>query len=80
MVEGAEERGKHGQGGRHQASLFYTDNVMVASSDPRWVQDAFSTLFGLFDRVDMRTNVGKTVGVVCHPCQVVGTHLEAAYG
>ena len=37
---------------------------MVASLDPRWLQSAFSTLVGLFDRVGMRTNVGKTVGMV----------------
>ena len=34
MVEGAEERGECGKEGRHQNSLFYTDDGMVASSDP----------------------------------------------
>ena len=34
MVEGTEERGERGQEGRHQNTRFYTDNGMVASSDP----------------------------------------------
>ena len=33
-VEGAEERGERGKEGRHQNALFYTDDGMVASSDP----------------------------------------------
>ena len=45
-------------------SLFYADNGMVASSDPGWLQGAFNTLVGLFDRVGLQTNVGKTVGTV----------------
>ena len=34
MVEGAEERGEHAQEGRHQDSLFYADDGMVALLDP----------------------------------------------
>ena len=34
----AEKRGERGKEGRHQASLFYADNGMVASSDPFWLQ------------------------------------------
>ena len=33
----------------------------------------FSTLVGLFDRVGLRNNVRKTVGMVCRPCQATGT-------
>ena len=53
---------------------------MVASSDPRWLQVAFDTLVGLFYRVGLRTNVRKTVGMFCHPCQAAGNLSEAAYG
>ena len=53
---------------------------MVASSDPHWIQGAFSTLVGLFYRVVVRTNVRKTVGMVCRPCQAEVTQSEAAYG
>ena len=37
-VEEAETRGERGREGRHQAVLFYADDGMVASSDPRWLQ------------------------------------------
>ena len=46
---------------------------MVALSDPIWIQGAFSTLLGLFDRVVLKTNVSKIVGMVCCPFQVDGT-------
>ena len=83
MVEGMEEhdkRGERGQEGRHHNTLFYADNGVVESSDPRWLQDAFSNLVGLFDRLGLQTNIGKTVGMVCRPCQTAGTQLEAARG
>ena len=80
MVEGAEERGKRGQEGRHQAALFYADNGTVAFSDPCWLQGAFNTLVGLFDRVGLQTNAGKKVGMVCRLYQTLGTQSEAAYG
>ena len=80
MVEGAEERGERGQEGKHQNDLFYTDDDMVASSEPQWIQGAFSTLVGLLNRVGLRINSGKTVGMVCRPCRAAGTHSEAAYG
>ena len=62
-----EARGETGREGRHQAALFYADDSMVVSSNPAWLQGAFTTLVGLFDRVGLRTNVGKTVSMVCHP-------------
>ena len=65
---------------RQQVALFYADDDMVASSDPQWLQGVFNTLVGLFDRVGLRMNVGKTVGMVCHPCQAAGKLSEAAYG
>ena len=37
VVVGAEERGESGNGGRHQADLFYADDGMFALSDPRWL-------------------------------------------
>ena len=40
---------------------------MVALSDPRWLQGVFNTMVGLFERVGLQTNAGKTVGTVCHP-------------
>ena len=44
----AEKRGERGDYGSQQAALFYADDGMVASSDPRWLQWEFDTLVGLF--------------------------------
>ena len=53
---------------------------MVASSGPRWLQGTFNTLVGLFDRVGLQTNVGKTFDMVCRTCQAAVNQSEAAYG
>ena len=79
VISDTEERGKLGKEGRHQADLFYADDGMVDSSYLRWLQGAFITLVSLFDRVGLRKNVGKTVGMVCHPCQEKGNLSKAAY-
>ena len=79
MVEGVEEWVERGKKVRHHNVLFYAYNGLVASLDPRWIQGAFSTLVGLFDKVVLRNNSWKTVGMVCRPCQAAGTQSEAAY-
>ena len=81
IVEEAEARGEIGLEGRHQAALFYADDGMVVSSDPAWIQGAFTALVGLFDRVGLLTSFGKTGSMVCHPCQAgAGNRTEEAYG
>ena len=80
MVESAYKQSGRGQEGRHQHSLFYTDDGMVALSDPRLLQGEFSTLVGLFNRVGLKTTVRKTFVMVCCQCQAAGTQSEAAYG
>ena len=67
-----EERGDLGKEGMHQAAHFYSDNGMVASYDPCWLQGAFNILVDLFDTVGLGINIRKTVGMVCHPCQAAG--------
>ena len=53
---------------------------MFVLLEPTWFQGAFTALVGLFDRVGLRTNVGKTVSIVCHPCQAgAGNRTEEAY-
>ena len=47
--------------------MLFSGDGMVASSDPAWIQGAFNALVGLFDRVGLQKNFGKTVGMVCHP-------------
>ena len=79
MVERAGGQEGRGQEGRHQSALFYADDSMVASSDPGWMQGAFDTLVGIFDRVGLRTNIRKTVRMVCRSCQAAGSQSEAAY-
>ena len=59
--------GGGGNEGRHQASIFYADDNMVALSDPRWLRWVFDTLVGLFVMVVLWTNVGKIVSMVCKP-------------
>ena len=61
--------------------LFYADESTVVSSDPACIQGAFTALVGIFDRVGLMTNIGKTVSMVCHPCQAgAGKRTEEAYG
>ena len=58
-IQEAERRGERGREGRHQAALFYADDGMLAFSDPRWIQWAFTVLVRLFDRVGLKTNREK---------------------
>ena len=61
-------------------AVFYADDGMVVSSDPAWLQGAFSALVAIFNRVGLRTNVGKTVSMACHPCRAgPGNRTKAAY-
>ena len=41
-VKEAEKRRERGREGRHQAALFYADEGMLVSSDPQWLQWAFT--------------------------------------
>ena len=50
--------------------VFYADDGMVGASDPEWLQDAFSALVAIFDRVGLQTNFDKTVRMACQPCRV----------
>ena len=68
MAEGAVKQGVRGQEVRHQNYLLYADDGMVASSYPGWLLGALSTLLGMFYRVVLKTNDGKTVKMVCHSC------------
>ena len=53
---------------------------MVVLSNPRWLQWAFNALDGLFERVGLRTNMGKTFSMTCRPFPEVGNQSEVAYG
>ena len=75
----AERRGGRGRERRHQAALFYADDGMIASTDPRWLQWAFTILVGLFDRVGLKTNQRKTVSMACRPCSAAGNRSKKSY-
>ena len=53
VVQEAERRGERGREGRHQAALFYADDGMLASSDPQWLQWAFTQIVGGLDNASM---------------------------
>ena len=60
--------------------MFYADDGMVVSSDPAWLQGAFSAQVSIFNKVGLRNNVGKTVSMACHPCRAgAGNRTEAGY-
>ena len=58
--------------------VFYADDEMVASTKPGWLQTTFNTLTGIFDRVGLRKNAQKTVGMVCQTCRAVGVRADEA--
>ena len=51
----------------------------MASTNPWWIQYAFDTLMGIFDRVGLWTNVRKTMGMVCQPYRASGVRAHEAY-
>ena len=73
VIADAEEQGELGKEGRHQAALFCADDGMVASSEPRWIQGAFNTLVGLFDRVGLRKMTGRQLAWSVTPVRWRGT-------
>ena len=61
-----------------KAELFYANYGMLVSTDPGWLQSAFDKLMGIFDRVVLRTNVCKTVGMVCRTFWAAGVRADKA--
>ena len=59
--------------------LSSTRTMVVFRTNLMWLQGAFATLTGLFNRVGLRTNAGKTVVMLRRTCRVVGTQSEEAY-
>ena len=61
------------------SAYFYANNGLVASTQPESIQRAFNALTSLFNRVSLRKNTEKTVGMVCQPCHAPGGMSEEAY-
>ena len=47
------------EGMKAQEAILYSDNRMLASTNPGWIQTAFDTMTGLFERVGLKTNIHK---------------------
>ena len=81
IVEEAEARREMGREGQNQAALFYQTTAWLSRWNPPGSRGAFTALLGIFDRMGLMKNVGKTVSIVCHPCQAgAGNRTEEAYG
>ena len=65
--------------GIHHSYFLYADDGLVRSTDLEWLQGAFDTLIGMFDKLGLQTNIGKTVGMVYGTCRASDTQLETAY-
>ena len=64
---------------------YHADSLPDICPQAHPVKEAYQggkcALVGLFDRMGLRKNVGKTVIMVCHPCQAgTGNRTEEAYG
>ena len=80
LVAKTAEKGETGREGQHQSAVFYAGDGMVVSSEPAWLQGAFSALVAIFDRVGLRTKVNKTVSMACNPCRAgAGNRTAAGY-
>ena len=62
-----------------ESEIFYAGDGVVASTYPGWLKSAFVLLTGVFDRVGLRTNSCKTVGLVCRPFWAAGVRADEAY-
>ncbi len=60
-------------------SLFYTDDVLVASIYPEMLQSSINVLTELFEQVRLLTNTKKTQILVCVPGKVRVRLLTSSY-
>ena len=51
---------------------FYANDGLLELTQPERLQRMFDVITGLFDRVGLRKNTAKTVGIVCQPCHMLG--------
>ena len=58
---------------------FYSDDVLVASTQLERLQVAFDVLTDLFERVGLRKNTNKMACMACQPCHTPVRMLVVAY-
>ena len=68
-----------GRAVQNLAAVFYADDGLPTCPQPDRLQEALEVMMGMFYKVGLRTNVDKTVGIVCQPCRNAGIQLEEAY-
>ena len=49
-------------------AYFYSDNGLIASTQPERTHQALNILTGLFDKVGLRTNTEKMMSMACQTC------------
>lgn len=64
---------------REHLALFYADDGLIGGPDPEWVQTAFSLMIRLFERIRLKTNLGKTKSMTCVPGYIRGQMSSPAY-
>ena len=57
------------------SALFYVDDRLLDSLQPSRLQKKLDVLMGLFNRAGIKTNVGKTVGMICQLFHTPGSLL-----
>ena len=60
--------------------LFYANNSMVRSWDPKWLQGFLNMLIGIFQRYVLVTNVSKSKAVTFHPGEIQSSMSEEVVG
>ena len=69
----------HGLTVAERLTLFYADDGLLSSIHPEWLQRALDLLVGLFRRIGLETNVGKTATMTCYPGRVPNEWSHHAY-
>ena len=74
------ESGPYGFGQSVQwlSEFFYTDDGLLDSTKPAWIQAELDVL-KCFYRLILQNNVYISAGVVCHPCYIFSRNSDAAY-
>ena len=62
-----------------KVEFYYTDERLVASTIPVWIQCSFGVLIGLFDKVGLHTNVDNMLAMVCQPGTISGRQYSCTW-
>ena len=63
-----------------ECGIFYTGDIIFASTDLVCIQWVFSVLINLFEKVRLRTYAENMVAIVCQPGPIYGRKSAADYG